>query len=87
MISKPSAFAAAISFANSAFLMIAKAFGYDTTLAAGLQSETAKQGILVAWMALPAVLLVICAVAMKFYPLSGAKWDETKRMLEEKHKA
>ena len=82
LITKP-----AISFANSAFLMIAKAFGYDTTLAAGLQSETAKQGILVAWMALPAVLLVICAVAMKFYPLSGAKWDETKRMLEEKHKA
>ena len=41
LITKP-----AISFANSAFLLIAKAFGYDTTLASGMQSEWAKQGVL-----------------------------------------
>ena len=40
LITKP-----AISFANSAFLLIAKAFGYDTTLASGMQSEWAKQGV------------------------------------------
>jgi len=81
LITKP-----AISFANSAFLMIAKAFGYNTALTAGLQSETAKQGILVAWMAVPAAMLIICAVAMKFYPLAGEKWAEAKRQLEEKHR-
>lgn len=81
LITKP-----AISFANSAFIMISKAFGYNTELAAGLQSETAKQGILVAWMAIPAAMLVICAIAMRFYPLYGEKWDEKKRELEKLHK-
>ena len=75
----------AISFANSAFIMIAKAFGYDMNLTAGMQSQMAKQGILVAWMAVPCLLLIICSVCMKFYPLAGEKWDETKRMLEQKH--
>lgn len=81
LITKP-----AISFANSAFIMIAKAFGYDMTLTAGMQSEMAKQGILVAWMAVPAAMLVICAICMKFYPLDGEKWIETKQKLIEKHK-
>lgn len=80
LITKP-----AISFANSAFIMIAKAFGYDMTLTAGMQSEMAKQGILVAWMAVPAAMLVICAICMKFYPLDGEKWIETKQKLIEKH--
>ena len=81
LITKP-----AISFANSAFIMIASAFGYDNTLTKGMQSETAKQGILVAWMAIPAALLIICAISLKFYPLAGEKWNETKRALEEKHR-
>jgi len=80
LITKP-----AISFANSAFIMIAKGFGYDMAAAAGNQTATAKQGLLVAWMAVPAILLVFCAIAMRFYPLAGQKWDETKRRLEEKH--
>lgn len=80
LITKP-----AISFANAAFLMIAKAFGYDTALASGMQSETAKQGVLVAWMAIPALMLIICAVSMKYYPLAGEKWNEAKRKLEMKH--
>ncbi|MGN0545658.1 MAG: MFS transporter [Acutalibacteraceae bacterium] len=81
LITKP-----AISFANSTFLIIAKAFGYDTTLASGMQDNWAKQGVLVAWMAVPAALLIICAISLKFYPLAGEKWDKTKLMLEEKHK-
>ena len=80
LITKP-----AISLANAAFLMIAKWFGYNTELAAGLQSETAKHGVLVAWMAIPAVLLIISAVSMKFYPLYGKKWDEQKQALAERH--
>ena len=80
LITKP-----AISLANAAFLMIAKWFGYDTTLTAGLQSPMAKQGILVAWMAIPALLLILSAVGMKFYPLYGKKWDDQKAELAERH--
>ena len=80
LITKP-----AISLANAAFLMIAKWFGYDTTLAAGLQSALAKHGVLVAWMACPAILLALSAVAMKFYPLFGKKWDDEKIALAKKH--
>ena len=81
LITKP-----AISLANAAFLMIAKWFGYDTTLTAGMQSALAKHGILVAWMAIPALLLIISAIGMKFYPLHGKKWDEEKESLAQKHK-
>ncbi len=80
LITKP-----AISLANAAFLMIAKWFGYDTALTAGLQSATAKQGILVAWMAIPAILLILSAVGMKFYPLFGKKWDDEKAALAARH--
>jgi GPH family glycoside/pentoside/hexuronide:cation symporter len=80
LITKP-----AISFANSAFIMIIKWFGYDQTLTKGMQSPMAKQGILVAWMATPAILLIICSVCMKFYPLAGEKWNEIKRSIVAKH--
>ena len=80
LITKP-----AISLANAAFLMIAKWFGYDMTLAAGAQDALAKHGVLVAWMAVPALLLILSAVGMKFYPLHGKKWDEEKAALAEKH--
>ena len=45
----------------------------------------AKQGVLVAWMAIPALLLILSAVGMKFYPLFGAKWDEQKAELAARH--
>ncbi len=80
LITKP-----AISLANAAFLMIAKWFGYDTALAAGQQSALAKHGILVAWMAIPAVLLILSAVGMKFYPLYGNQWNDKKALLAERH--
>lgn len=79
-ISKP-----AISFANAAFLMIVKWFGYDTNITAGMQTPLAKQGVLVAWMALPTLLLIICFVCMRWYPLVGEKWNKTKRELEISH--
>ena len=80
LITKP-----AISLANAAFVMIAKAFGYDMTLAAGLQNRTAKHGILVAWMAIPALLLILSAVCMRFYPLYGSRWDAQKADIALKH--
>ncbi len=80
LITKP-----AISLANAAFLMIAKWFGYNTALEAGKQSPLAKQGVLVAWMAIPAILLILSAVGMKFYPLYGKKWDEQKAEVAKRH--
>ena len=80
LITKP-----AISLANAAFLMIAKWFGYNTELQAGMQSATAKHGILVAWMAIPALMLIISAIGMKFYPLHGKGWDEMKASLARRH--
>ena len=81
LITKP-----AISLANAAFLMIIAWFGFDKTIKTELQTPWAKQGILVAWMAIPAILLVICAFSLKFYPLAGEKWLKTKKELEERHK-
>jgi GPH family glycoside/pentoside/hexuronide:cation symporter len=80
LITKP-----AISFANSAFIMIVGKFGFDMSKSVAEQTDRAKQGILVAWMAVPAVLLVICALSLKFYPLAGRKWDEIKAELEKRH--
>ncbi len=77
----------AISFANSAFILIIKAFGYDMELSTAMQDDMAKQGILVAWMAIPALLLIICAFSLKFYPLAGEQWEKAKKELEEKHKS
>ncbi|MBQ6165332.1 MAG: MFS transporter [Clostridia bacterium] len=81
LVTKP-----AISLANAAFLMIISRFGFDKTIATEMQTATAKQGILVAWMAIPAILLVICAFSLKFYPLAGEGWAQIKRELEESHR-
>lgn len=75
----------AISIAQAAFLGIIGWFGYDQTLAKGMQSASAQTGILVGWMAVPAVLLGLCALAMFLYPLHGDKWNSIKRDLAEKH--
>ncbi|MGP1418922.1 MAG: MFS transporter [Sphaerochaetaceae bacterium] len=80
LITKP-----AISLANAAFLMLIKAFGYDQTLAGGLQGETARNGILVAWMAIPAALLIACFFILRAYPLDGSAWEETKLRLAHQH--
>ena len=65
--------------------MILGLFGFDMGKSTELQTEWAKQGILVAWMAVPAILLIICAASLKFYLLAGREWDEIKREIEEKH--
>ena len=80
LITKP-----AISLANGVFPIIAGWFGYNFDLKAGEQSAMAGQGILVAWMAIPAILLVISAISMKFYPLYGEKWDRQKAEIAERH--
>jgi len=37
-------------------------------------------------MSVIGALLIICAISLRFYPLAGKKWDETKKALEEKHR-
>lgn len=80
LITKP-----AISFANAAFVMIIGWFGYDNAVKAGAQDAMAKFGVKVAWMALPALLFIISAIAMKAYPLVGAEWKKLKEELSRKH--
>lgn len=75
----------AISLANAAFPLILGWYGYDLSAAIAAQSAHAKQGILVAWMALPALLLFVCWLTMHFYPLAGKDWEAQKQALAEKH--
>lgn len=80
LITKP-----AISLANAAFPLILSWFGYNQSVNIASQTPLAKQGILVAWMAIPALLLIICCITLRFYPLGGAEWAARKKALEEKH--
>lgn len=79
LITKPAA-----SFSNAAFVAIINYFGYNPDKI-GSQTEWAKEGILVAWMAIPAILLIITAISLKWYPLHGEKWNSIKSELERKH--
>lgn len=47
----------------------------------------AKFGVKVAWMALPALLFILSAIAMKAYPLAGKEWEKMKEELSRKHEA
>jgi Na+/melibiose symporter-like transporter len=40
----------------------------------------------VGWMLVPGILLFICFILLKWYPLSGSSWDEIKNKLEKKHR-
>jgi glycoside/pentoside/hexuronide:cation symporter, GPH family len=75
----------AISLAQAAFLGIIGLYGYDQTLAKGAQSASAETGILVAWTLIPGLLLFLCFIALRWYPLDGPEWEQTKAKLEQKH--
>jgi GPH family glycoside/pentoside/hexuronide:cation symporter len=77
----------AISLAQAAFITIVGWFGFNQTLAKGMQPESAHTGILIGWMLIPALLLTISLVSMIWYPLAGAAWDKTKKELAEQHAA
>lgn len=80
LVTKP-----AISLAQAAFLWILQANGYDPLLTKGLQSPQAENGILLAWMLIPAILLTISWLTMRWYPLAGKQWDEIKQQLSVIH--
>jgi len=76
----------AISIAQWALLAIIGAFGYDQTLAKGMQSASAQTGILVGWVAPTGILLLICFFTLALYPLTGEKWEEIKKQLSFLHR-
>lgn len=75
----------AISLAQSIFLTLLANYGYNQTLVKGAQPVSAEGGILVAWMLVPAILLGISFLVMRWYPLAGQKWDQTKHDLSQIH--
>jgi GPH family glycoside/pentoside/hexuronide:cation symporter len=75
----------AISIAQWALLSILAAFGYDQTLAKGLQSASAETGILVGWVAPTGILLFLCFIALQWYPLAGINWESIKNQLAHLH--
>ncbi len=74
-----------ISIAQASFLWIIDGFGYNQDLPKGTQSARAETGILVAWMLIPAILLIICFIILKWYPLAGKKWQKTKEKIAQRH--
>jgi GPH family glycoside/pentoside/hexuronide:cation symporter len=76
----------AISLAQALFLFIIVLFGYKEGLSPGTQSESAKTGIIFGWMLVPGLLLFLCFIVMKWYPLAGPEWKKVKEKLAEIHK-
>lgn len=76
----------AISIAQWALLTIMAAFGYDQTLAKGMQSIQAETGVLVGWVAPTGILLLLCFLALQWYPLAGEKWEQIKEKLAFLHR-
>ena len=75
----------AISIAQAVFLGLLGLYGYDPSLAKGLQPASAETGILVGWTLVPGVLLFLCFVVLRWYPLSGPAWDQIKDRLAVVH--
>ena len=76
----------AISFANALFPIMLGWFGYNTALSVSAQSDLAKLGVRVAWLAIPIALLLLCAALIRrFYPLGGPEWERTKEELALRH--
>ncbi|MBN1488087.1 MAG: MFS transporter [Anaerolineae bacterium] len=71
----------AISMAQAVFLWFLDSYGYDPNLAKGMQSVSAESGLLMGWMLVPGVLLALCFVLLRWYPLAGEEWAKIKAQL------
>ncbi len=80
LVTKP-----AISLGQWSMLTIMGAFGYDRAMALSAQSYDAQTGIIVAWMLVPALLLLTCFFTLHWYPLDGKEWEAIKAKLSEIH--
>lgn len=72
--------------AQSLFLAICLAYGYEEGLSTGSQSLSAQHGIMVAWLVPCIVSMLIATIAMKFYPLDEEKVQQNQSILEERRK-
>jgi Na+/melibiose symporter-like transporter len=63
------------------FLWFLTRYGYDQTLAKGLQTASAETGVLLGWGFVPGVLLLLCFVILLWYQLHGEKWETIKESL------
>ena len=76
----------AISIANFIFLAVIAAFGFVVpTGVIQPQTDMALIGLLVAFCIIPALLLVLTAIGLKWYPLDGPEWLEKKKHILELH--
>ena len=78
----------AISIANGLFLLIIAFYGFQR--ASQAQTESAQMGIMIGFTIVPAIFILISALAMKFFSLDGPDWNkqkvELKKIHEEKEK-
>ena len=75
----------AISIANAAFLGIIGAFGYSEPKEGVeyIASPEVKMGIMIGVALLPGIFMVLTGFIMKYFPLDGDHWKETKVKLEQ----
>ena len=81
IITKP-----AISIANFIYLTVIAAFGFKAP--AGVpqpQTDMALIGLLFAFCIIPALLLALTALGLRWYPLDGPEWLNKKRHIMELH--
>ena len=73
----------AVSIAPWLFLTIIASFGFNNETAT--QTPNAQLGIMIGFTIIPAVLILLAALVIKFFPLSGPKWKEQKIELQRIH--
>ena len=65
-------------------LSVISLFGFDNTPGA-IQSESARLGIMIAFTLIPAILILISAFFIRYFPLSGPEWSKKKGELHQIH--
>ncbi len=81
----------AISIANALFLAIIIGFGFKAPIIVDgvdvkqAQDVIALTGILIAFCIVPAILLVLSALTLRWYPLDGPEWLKKKKYIMELH--
>jgi GPH family glycoside/pentoside/hexuronide:cation symporter len=65
-------------------LSVITLFGFDNTPGA-VQEESARLGIMIAFTLIPAILILISAFFIRYFPLSGPEWKKKKEELHRIH--
>jgi GPH family glycoside/pentoside/hexuronide:cation symporter len=76
----------AVSLAQWSMGALMAAYGFDATLAKGMQSPQAETGILVGWTLVTGILMFLSYLALHGYPLAGSEWEQIKGCLAEVHR-